>query len=158
MVMLQEKISVKPFDTELPRIELAPHPIPGAIDNLARSTLAIVTECGMVPKGNPDRLESSRVTKYFKYSIKDRDNLREGEFEAMHTGYDTSTVNQDPDRLVPLDALRRLERAGKFARLHDDYYVTTGTGAMPAKMQEIGAGIASELSASGVDGVILTAT
>jgi glycine reductase len=54
--------------------------------------------------------------------------------------------------------LRRLERAGKFGRLHDCYYVTTGTGAMPAKMQEIGAGIAAELSASAVEGVILTAT
>jgi glycine reductase complex component B subunit gamma len=156
--MLLAKLSGKPFETEIPRIESAPHPIPAAIEDLARATLAIVTEGGMVPKGNPDRLESSRGTKYFKYSIKDRDNLREGEFEAMHTGYDTSTVNQDPDRLVPLDALRRLERAGKFARLHDNYYVTTGTGAMPAKMQEIGAGIAAELSASAVDGVILTAT
>lgn len=156
--MLLAKLHREPFETEIPRIELAPHPIPAAIENLPRATLAIVTEGGMVPKGNPDRLESSRGTKYFKYSIKDRDDLREGEFEAMHTGYDTSTVNQDPDRLVPLDALRRLERAGKFGRLHDCYYVTTGTGAMPAKMQEIGAGIAAELSASAVEGVILTAT
>jgi hypothetical protein len=29
---------------------------------------------------------------------------------------------------------------------------------MPAKMQELGAGIAQELSASGVNGVVLTAT
>ena len=156
--MLLAKLQGKPFESEIPRIESAPHPIPAAIADLARATLAIVTEGGMVPKGNPDRLESSRGTKYFKYSIKDRDNLRQGEFEAMHTGYDTSTVNEDPDRLVPLDALRRLERGGKFARLHDYYYVTTGTGAMPAKMQEIGAGIAAELSTSGVAGVILTAT
>ncbi|MGE5306363.1 MAG: glycine/betaine/sarcosine/D-proline family reductase selenoprotein B [Alphaproteobacteria bacterium] len=156
--MLLAKLHGKAFETEIPRIEMAPHPIPASIENLARATLAIVTEGGMVPKGNPDRLESSRGTKYFKYSIKDRDDLREGEFEAMHTGYDTSTVNQDPDRLVPLDALRCLERAGKFGRLHDCYYVTTGTGAMPAKMQEIGAGIAAELSAAAVDGVILTAT
>jgi betaine reductase len=156
--MLLAKLHGKPFETEIPRIEMAPHSIPAAIENLSGATLAIVTEGGMVPKGNPDRLESSRGTKYFKYSIKDRDDLREGEFEAMHTGYDTSTVNQDPDRLVPLDALRRLERAGKFGRLHDCYYVTTGTGAMPAKMQEIGAGIAAELCASGVEGVILTAT
>jgi glycine reductase len=156
--MLLAKVHGKPFASEIPRTELAPHPIPAAIENLPRATLAIVTEGGMVPKGNPDRLESSRGTKYFKYSIKDRDDLREGEFEAMHTGYDTSTVNEDPDRLVPLDAMRRLERAGKFAKLHDYYYVTTGTGAMPAKMQEIGAGIAAELSTSGVAGVILTAT
>ncbi len=158
VAMLLAKLRGKSFETEIPRVDSAPHAIPPAIENLTGATLALVTEGGMVPKGNPDRLESSRGTKYFKYSINGRDDLREGEFEAMHTGYDTSTVNQDPDRLVPLDALRRLERAGQFARLHDYYYVTTGPGAMPAKMQEIGAGIAAELSTAGVTGVILTAT
>ena len=118
----------------------------------------MVTEGGLVPMGNPDRLESSRGTKYFKYSIKERDDLKAGEFEAMHTGYDTSTVNADPDRLIPVDAMRRLEREGNFARLHDYYYVTTGTGAMPAKMQELGVGIAEEIFASGINGVVLTAT
>ena len=156
--MLLAKLSGVAFESEIPRIELAPHPIPAAIQDLSHATLAIVTEGGLVPKGNPDRLESSRGTKYFKYSIKERDDLKSGEFEAMHTGYDTSTVNADPDRLIPLDAMRRLERAGNFGRLHDYYYVTTGTGAMPAKMQELGVGIAEELSASGVNGVVLTAT
>jgi len=156
--MLLAKLSGAAFESEIPRIEFAPHPIPAAIQDLSHATLAIVTEGGLVPKGNPDRLESSRGTKYFKYSIKERDDLKPGEFEAMHTGYDTSTVNADPDRLIPLDAMRRLEHAGNFGKLHDYYYVTTGTGAMPAKMQELGVGIAEELSASGVNGVVLTAT
>lgn len=156
--MLLAKLRGVAFESEIPRIELAPHPIPAAIQDLSHATLAIVTEGGLVPKGNPDRLESSRGTKYFKYSIKEHDDLKPGEFEAMHTGYDTSTVNADPDRLIPVDAMRRLERAGNFGRLHDYYYVTTGTGAMPAKMQELGVGIAEELSSSGVNGVVLTAT
>src|SRR5438309_2298143 len=81
------------FESEIPRIEVAPHPVPAPIQDLAHATLAMVTEGGLVPLGNPDRLESSRGTKYFKYSIKERDDLKPGEFEAMHTGYDTSTVN-----------------------------------------------------------------
>jgi len=156
--MLLAKLSGAAFESEIPRIEATPHPVPAPIQDLSHATLAIVTEGGLVPKGNPDRLESSRGTKYFKYSIKERDDLKPGEFEAMHTGYDTSTVNADPDRLIPLDAMRRLEQAGNFGKLHDYYYVTTGTGAMPAKMQELGVGIAEELSASGVNGVVLTAT
>lgn len=156
--MLLAKLRGAAFESEIPRVEAPPHPIPAAIQDLSQATLAMVTEGGLVPLGNPDRLESSRGTKYFKYSIKERDDLKPGEFEAMHTGYDTSTVNADPDRLIPVDAMRRLERAGNFARLHDYYYVTTGTGAMPAKMQELGEGIAQELSASGVNGVVLTAT
>jgi len=156
--MLLAKLRGAAFESEIPRIAVVPHPVPAAIQDLSQATLAMVTEGGLVPMGNPDRLESSRGTKYFKYSIKERDDLKPGEFEAMHTGYDTSTVNADPDRLIPVDAMRSLERAGHFARLHDYYYVTTGTGAMPAKMQELGAGIAEELSASGVNGVVLTAT
>ncbi len=156
--MLLAKLSGAAFESEIPRIEAAPHPVPAPIQNLSGATLAMVTEGGLVPIGNPDRLESSRGTKYFKYSIAERDDLKPGEFEAMHTGYDTATVNADPDRLIPVDAMRRLERGGKFGRLHDYYYVTTGTGAMPAKMQELGSGIAEELSASGVNGVVLTAT
>ena len=158
MDMLLAKLRGGAFESEIPRIQAAPHPIPAALQDIARATLALVTEGGLVPMGNPDRLESSRGTKYFKYSIEKRDDLKSGEFEAMHTGYDTSTVNADPDRLIPVDAMRRLEREGNFARLHNYYYVTTGTGAMPAKMQELGGGIAQELSACGVNGVVLTAT
>ncbi len=120
--------------------------------------MALVTEGGLVPKGNPDRLESSRGSKYFKYSLQGRNNLKRGEFEAMHTGYDTSTVDQDPDRIVPLDAMRLLEKANRFKKLHDHYYVTTGTGAMPTKMAELGAGIADDLAHAGIDAVLLTAT
>src|SRR5499426_4545564 len=156
--LLLAKLKGEPHDSEIPQIEAKQHPIPNLTVDLKDATVALVTEGGLVPKGNPDRLESSRGTKYFKYSIKERDDLKPGEFEAMHTGYDTSTVNADPDRLIPVDAMRSLERAGNFAKLHDYYYVTTGTGAMPAKMQELGAGIAEELSASGVNGVVLTAT
>jgi glycine reductase len=76
----------------------------------------------------------------------------------MHTGYDTATVDQDPDRIVPLDAMRQLERQQRFKKLHDQYFVTTGTGAMPSKMAELGAGIAAELKTSGVNAVLLTAT
>jgi len=81
-----------------------------------------------------------------------------GEYAAMHTGYDTSTVDQDPDRIVPLDAMRVLEKNRRFKKLHDQYFVTTGTGAMPSKMAELGAGIAGELASAGVNAVILTAT
>jgi len=73
-------------------------------------------------------------------------------------GYDTSTVDQDPDRIVPVDAMRVLEKAQRIKKLHDHYFVTTGTGAMPSKMAELGAGIADELVGAGVNAVILTAT
>jgi glycine reductase len=156
--LLLSKLRGEVYESEIPRIEAQAHVIPNLTGVLKDATVALVTEGGLVPKGNPDRLESSRGSRYFKYAIAGREDLKRGEFEAMHTGYDTSTVNQDPDRIVPLDAMRGLEKAKKFEKLHEHYFVTTGTGAMPSKMEEIGAGIAAELAGSGVGAVILTAT
>jgi betaine reductase len=156
--LLLSKLNGQPYTSEIPRIETEAHTIPNLAGILSDATVALVTEGGLVPKGNPDRLESSRGSKYFKYSLAGRDDLKRGEFAAMHTGYDTSTVDQDPDRIVPVDAMRALEKAQRIKKLHDYYFVTTGTGAMPSKMAELGAGIADELAASGVNAVILTAT
>lgn len=156
--LLLAKLNGQPCESEIPYVESRKHPIPNLTGSLKDAILALVTEGGLVPMGNPDRLESSRGSRYFKYPIEGRADLRRGDFEAMHTGYDTSTVNQDPDRIVPLDAMRVLEKAKRFKKLHDYYFVTTGTGAMPSKMEEIGARIAQELAEAGIKGVILTAT
>ena len=156
--LLLAKLKGQAYESEIPRVEARQHPIPNLAGSLRDATVALVTEGGLVPKGNPDRLESSRGSKYFKYAIEGREDLSQGEFEAMHTGYDTATVNKDPDRIVPLDAMRVLEKAKRFNKLHSHYFVTTGTGAMPSKMEEIGAGIATELAGAGVGAVILTAT
>ena len=126
--MLLAKLRGAAFDSEIPQFEVAPHPVPAAIQDLSHATLAMVTEGGLVPIGNPDRLESSRGTKYFKYSIKERDDLKPGEFEAMHTGYDTSTVNADPDRLIPVDAMRTLEAPG----ISPDFTITIMSRPEPA--------------------------
>jgi len=156
--LLLAKLNSDFYASEIPRVEAQAHRIPNLTADLKDATVALVTEGGLVPKGNPDRLESSRGSKYLKYSINGCDDLKRGEFQAMHTGYDTSTVDQDPDRIVPLDAMRVLEKAQRFKKLHDYYFVTTGTGAMPSKMAELGAGIAGELANSGVNAVLLTAT
>jgi len=156
--LLLARLAGQSFESEIPQIESARHAIPNLAVSLADATVALVTEGGLVPQGNPDRLESSRGSRYFKYSLAGRDDLKQGEFVAMHTGYDTSTVDRDPDRLVPLDALRVLETGRRIGKLHEHYFVTTGTGAMPSKMAELGAGIAAEVADAGVHAVILTAT
>jgi len=156
--LLLAKLGGQPFESEIPRIGAEVHAIPNLSGDLREAKVALVTEGGLVPEGNPDRLESSRGSRYFKYSLAGRDDLKQGEFVAMHTGYDTSTVDRDPDRLVPLDALRVLETGRRIGKLHEHYFVTTGTGAMPSKMAELGAGIAAEVADAGVHAVILTAT
>jgi glycine reductase len=152
------KLDNQPYESEIPRVESAQHAIPNMDVSLKNATVALVTEGGLVPQGNPDRLESTRGSKYLKYSIMGRADFKRGEFQAMHTGYDTSAVDQDPDRIVPLDAMRGLENSRRFKKLHDYYFVTTGTGALPSKMEDLGKGIAEDLARAGVNAVILTAT
>ena len=155
---LLARLSGQSYESEIPRIETQAHAIPNLTVSLADATVALVTEGGLVPKGNPDRLESSRGSRYFKYSVQGRNDLKHGEFEAMHTGYDTSTVDRDPDRLVPSMPCAYWKAVQRIKKVHDQYFVTTGTGAMPSKMAELGAGIAAEIAGAGIDAVILTAT
>jgi glycine/betaine/sarcosine/D-proline reductase family selenoprotein B len=70
--LLLAKLKGQPYESEIPRVEAKPHPIPNLTGNLKDATVALVTEGGLVPKGNPDRLESSRGSKYFKYAIEGR--------------------------------------------------------------------------------------
>lgn len=156
--LMLAKLNGQSYESEIPVLQITQHAFPNLTGSLKDATVALVTEGGLVPKGNPDRLESSRGSRYITYSLAGLDDLKCGEFEAMHTGYDTSTVDEDPDRIVPLDAMRVLEKNQRFKKLHEKYFVTTGTGAMPSKMAELGAGIAGELANSGVNAVILTAT
>jgi glycine reductase len=156
--MLLAKLAGRPFRTELP-IEgfEAVAPAPPAPD-LSRALVALVTESGLVPFGNPDRLETWNASKWFKYSVAGFEDLERGKYQAFHGGCDTAGTNDDPDRAVPLDAARHLEKEGVIGRLYDHYYVTTGNMANIKTMARIGAEIAQDMKASGIQAAILTAT
>ena len=67
--MLLKKLADKPFVTEFPmpdfdRVE--PNP---AVKDLAHAKIALVTSGGIVPKGNPDHIESSSASHYGEYDI-----------------------------------------------------------------------------------------
>ncbi|HYM92102.1 MAG TPA: glycine/betaine/sarcosine/D-proline family reductase selenoprotein B, partial [bacterium] len=112
--MLLKKIAGVPFQTEIevPRVDDVPPASP--LDDLAHATVALVSSGGIVPKGNPDRLESRRATKWLKYSIAGLTDLSPDEFECIHGGFDGTATNKDPDRVTPIDALRVLERNGEI--------------------------------------------
>jgi glycine reductase len=128
------------------------------IGDLANSTVALLTEGGLVPLGNPDRLESSRATRWERYSIDGLSQLSAGKFVAIDGGYTSAWVDEDPNRLIPLDALRDAEEQGRVGRLHPEYFVTTGNGTSVAVARRIGLEWAGELHAAEVQAVILTAT
>lgn len=156
--MLLAKLHGRPYQTELPIEGFGTVSPPPPVPDLGRALVALVTESGVVPAGNPDRLETWNASKWFTYPVTGKSGLERGDYEAWHGGCDTSATNEDPDRAVPLDAARILEKEGIIGRLHDRYYVTTGNMANIKTMARIGAEIAKDMQANGVQAAIMTAT
>jgi len=156
--MLLAKMHDRPFETELHLPEFERVNPANPVKNLSSSKIALVTDGGLVPKGNPDKIESASATKFGKYSIKGIDKLNPEDYEVVHVGYDPTAVRRDPHRLVPLDVMRDLEKEGAFGELNENFYATTGVATPLENARRIGQGIVEELKAAGVDGVILTST
>ena len=156
--MLINKLNGKPFVTEYPMPSfdrVAPN---HAIKDLSKATIALCTSGGIVPKGNPDHIESSSASHYGEYNIAGVDDLTSETIETAHGGYDPIYANEDPDRVLPVDVMRDLEKEGKIGKLHDYYYATVGNGTAVASAKKFAAEYAQKLLAAGVDAVIMTST
>jgi len=128
------------------------------VADVAEALIALVTESGFVPAGNPDRLESARASKWVRHSLEGLDSAEAGSFESVHGGFSTQWANADPNRLLPLDVARELEREGEIGRLHGEYLGTTGNGTTVADARRFGMEWAAELRQAKIQAVILTAT
>ena len=157
--MLLAKLAGQPFETEvpLPRFD-PPPPAPAPLVDLRTKVVALVTDGGLVPAGNPDNIESSAATRFGVYSIQGLDRLAAADYDVSHGGYDNRYVKADPNRLVPLDAARQLEKEGRLGKLYDKYVVTTGLSNPVQNSRRLGREIAEHLRQNGVDAVILTST
>ena len=156
--MLVRKLKDEAFTTEYPMPEFDSVAPATAISDLSKARIALVTSGGIVPKGNPDRIESSSASKYGTYSIENVDTLSADSYETAHGGYDPVYANQDPNRVLPLDIVREMEKEGLIGSLHDYFYTTVGNGTAVANAKKYAAEIAQKLGADGVDAVILTST
>lgn len=156
--MLVRKLKDEAFTTEYPMPEFDNVAPATAISDLSKARIALVTSGGIVPKGNPDRIESSSASKYGTYSIENVDTLSADSYETAHGGYDPVYANQDPNRVLPLDIVREMEKEGVIGSLHDYFYTTVGNGTAVANAKKYAAEIAQNLVADGVDAVILTST
>jgi glycine reductase complex component B subunit gamma len=156
--MLLAKLAGRPVVSEVPLPDFPQVPAPPPVKELRHATVALVTDGGFVPQGNPDRIEALAATRYGAYSIEGQQGLDPRQYDNVHRGYDTTYVKQDPHRLLPVDAARELERQGAIGRLHETVYSTTGVATTLAHSARMGREIAAELRAAGVDAVILTST
>ena len=156
--MLLAKLAGKPYTTEFPMPSfdrVAPNP---AVVDMAHATVALVTSGGIVPKGNPDHIESSSASKFGRYSIEGVEDLTDATHETAHGGYDPVYANADSDRVLPVDVLRKMEKEGKIGGIYPYFFTTVGNGTAVASAKKYGAAIGQELRDAGVQAAILTST
>lgn len=155
--MMIARLKNEKFETELPMPVFDRVPPADAIKDLSKATIAIVTSGGIVPNGNPDRIQSASAQKWGKYNVEGKAELG-GEYFTIHGGYDPVYANEKPDRVAPLDIMREYEKNGYIGKVYEYFYTTTGTGTSVGNSIKFGKEIGAELKAAGVDGVILTST
>jgi glycine reductase complex component B subunit gamma len=158
VAMLLDKLAGRPFESEVPLPDFPPVAAPRLLKTLEGATIALVTDGGFVPRGNPDGIEALNATRFGAYSIEGQAGLDAAQYDNVHRGYDTTYVRKDPHRLVPVDVARELEQAGAIGKLHETVYSTTGVATTLAHSARMGKEIAEQLRAAGVDAVILTST
>lgn len=157
--LLLKKVKGEPFRTELPLPAVDAIPPAPPIGDLSTATIVLVTEGGIVPKENPDRIEPSMATRVGRYRIAHLDDLTPANFGVSHGGYDNRFAAEDPDRVLPLDAAKALEREGVFRNLHPYYYVTAGNATPVDNARRFALEILDDLKAiEGDVGILLTST
>jgi betaine reductase len=156
--MLLTKIRGEPFRSEIPAPQFHHIKPAAALRDLSSAVIALVTDGGLVPEGNPEQMEPGRPTRFATIPIEGVDRLDPQKFDVVHSGYDTAFANQDPNRVVPLDVMREFEQQGVIGKLHESIHATGGAHAAVENATRIGQGIAERLKSAGVTGVILTST
>lgn len=156
--MLIKKLNKEPFETEYPMPEFDKVTPNMEIKDLSKAKIALCTSGGIVPKGNPDHIESSSASHYGEYSLEGIDCLTKESHETAHGGYDPVYANENPNRVLPVDVLRDLEKEGIIGKLHEKYYATVGNGTSVSNAKKFAKEYALKLKADNVDAVIMTST
>ena len=158
VTMLLDKMSGMSYSSEIHvispgRVKPAP-----PVSNLEECKLGMVTTGGLIPKGNPERETSGHPDRYFKYSIDKIDEMVSDDWEAFHGGYYNITSSENPNYILPLPAVRELERTGVVGSVSPTIFTMPGVGTPIEKARRFGAEIAKELEEQGVNCCILVAT
>ena len=158
VAMLINKVKGEAFETEykMPVFDRVT-PRPGVKD-MRQITVALVTSGGIVPKGNPDHIAASSARNYGEYDLTGVMDLTAAAYETAHGGYDQTYANQDPDRVLPVDVLRDMEKEGVIGKLHRFFYSTVGNGTAVGNAKKWGGEIGQKLRDANVQAVILTST
>jgi len=159
--MLIAKLKGIPFKSEVetPKFEKITSP-PRISKGLKSCEIALICDGGLVPSGNPDKIRGRSNEIWKRYEIERIFPYPDvqGHVEIAHTGYATVHVKENPNRLVPVDVMRDLEKEGLLGKLHPYFYSTSGNATTQDSCKKMGEEIADRLKKNAVDGAILTST
>ena len=156
--MLADKLNGRPFQSEVPFLTPeAVIPAPPVAD-LKQATIALISTGGLIPIGNPDRQVSGDPERYYTYPIEGLAALTAQDWEAFHGGYYNQIASDNPNYILPLSHLRKLEADGIVGRVAPEIITLPGVSTPVAKSKRLGAQMAQELKEAGVDACILVAT
>lgn len=158
MEMLRARIHGEEYVSELIIPKMDRVPIAAALKDLAHAKIAVLNTGGIVPVDNPDRIQSASATRWGKYDVEDMDALKGGEYKTIHAGFDPAAANENPNRIVPLDALKVLLKEGVFGSLHRFFYTTVGTGTTEKEAARMAKEIVPLLQEDNVDACIMIST
>ena len=152
---LVAKIKGEPFETEVVPERLEIVPCPPAVKDMSKCTICLVSDGGLVPKGNPDRMATRSNLIWNSYDV---ETLFQ-DWEVVHAGYFNDHVKNDPNRLLPVDVMKDLVAEGKLGGIDELTYAMPACTTVSKKCEENGAIIAQDILAKGkADAVILTST
>lgn len=154
--MALDRYNGRPYTTEISMRDDSEINFAAPLKELRNATIAVVTDGGLYPKGNPDKMPSMNTDRFEVYAYES--GLIKGDWMVNHPGYDGTFVVDDPNRLIPYDALRELEEAGYYGKLHDKFLSTTGLVGSEENSRRCGRKMVSYLKDHNIDAVLLTST
>jgi glycine reductase len=156
--MLLDKFYGREFKTEVPLPEREEVPPAPPLSDLSTATLVMITDGGLYPAGNPDHMPPANPDVFHYYPLGGGESLKAGNYEVSHNGYDPAFIHDNPNRLVPLDGMRELEKQHFIGKLHDCFMSTTGLTTTIANSKKIAASMAEYIRSHDIDAAILTST
>ena len=154
--MLLSKYRGEHYQTEVVMAKPQKSRLPVLRKKLSQASVMLITDGGLVPYGNPDRVPSVNAGGFYEYPIRGCATLERDKYEVTHQGYDNSFVKEDPNRLVPVDVMRDLEREGIVGKLYESFLTTVGVMVSTGKSVSLGREIAAYVRTLDVDAVIIT--
>jgi betaine reductase len=157
---LLAKLRGEPFETEVQLPKFEQIPIPPAVQDVSRAEIALVSDGGLVPAGNPDGLSGRGNLRWALYELDTflPERFDSSQYEVIHTGYYPVDVIADPNRMIPVDALREAVNDGRAGKLHNSFFSTSGNATVARRCAEMGVEMGAEMKKRGIEAAILTST